>query len=152
MKLTNFGKMMIYRIYSLLAYIFPMLLVYFVFFFTGTPKTQVGFWGYIIIFMCLIFFKKVVMKAMTKQPMLTISIILFIFGLVLSDMGESMAIIGLASLIGALCSTIFLKVEKVYEANAYIAVNGNVNVMQRNPAKAIPDKEAWKIAYGVINE
>ena len=34
-------------------------------------------------------------------------------------------------------------------ANAWIAVNGNTQNLQRNTARALPDREAWRIAYGV---
>lgn len=152
MKLTNSGKMRLYQLYSIIAYLLPMLLCYFLFFFNSEPKTQFGFWGYMILFMVFIFSYKVIVKSMQKTPLLFGSILLLVFGLVMSELGESLSLISVFSIVGALISTIILKVENVYEANSKIAVNGNINVMQKNPAPAIPDKQAWKIAYGVLDE
>lgn len=152
MKMTNSGKMRLYQLYSLIAYAIPMIICYFAFFHSSEAKTQIGFWGYLIFFMIFIFFYKVVAKTISKVPLLFGSVFLWVFGLVLSNLADSMVLIGIFSVIGAVLSTIVLKVEKVYEANSKIAVNGNVNMMQKNPAPAIKEKRAWKIAYGVVED
>lgn len=152
MKLTNTGKMRLYQLYSIIAYVVPMILCYFIFFFNSEPKTQIGFWAYMILFMIFIFSYKVVVKSIQKTPLLFGSVMLLVFGLVMTELGESLTLISIFSIIGALISTILLKVENVYRANSKIAVNGNINVMQKNPAPAIPGKQAWKIAYGVLDE
>lgn len=152
MKLTNSGKMWLYRLYSIIAYIIPMLLCYFIFFFNSKPKVQFGFWGFFVFFLIFIFSYKILTKSLQKTPLMFGSAVLLAFSIVMSELADNVMIVSIFSFIGACLSTIILKVENVYQANSKIAVNGNVNNMQKNPAPALTDKEAWKIAYGVLSD
>lgn len=151
MKISNYGKMVIYKIYSVIAYILPMLITYFIFFHKAEPKTQFGFWFYIILFLCLIVGKNIIFERVKKNLIITAGVFMLVIGIFFSYMGEALTIIGVAGCISALTCTVFIKVADVYHAHAFISVNGNTQVLQRNPEPAIPEKDAWKIAYGVYN-
>ena len=152
MKISNYGKMIIYKIYSVLAYVLPMLATYFIFFHKAEPKTQFGFWFYIILFLCLIVGKNIIFERIKKNLVATVGVVMLIIGIFFSYMGDALTVIGVAGCISALICSVFIKVADVYHAHAFISVNGNTQVLQRNPAPAIKEKDAWKIAFGVYNE
>lgn len=80
------------------------------------------------------------------------SAVLLIFALVMIYLAEEMLLICTVSLVASVLSYFVDIVGDVYYANAWIAVNGNTQNLQRNTAKALPDREAWRIAYGVDGE
>lgn len=80
------------------------------------------------------------------------SAVLLIFALVMIYLAEEMLLICTVSLVASVLSYFVDIVGDVYYANAWVAVNGNTQNLQRNTAKALPDREAWRIAYGVDGE
>lgn len=77
------------------------------------------------------------------------SAVLMIFSLMMIYLAEEMLLICAVSLVASILSYFVDVVADVYYANAWIAVNGNTQNLQRNTARALLDREAWRIAYGV---
>ena len=148
--MTNLGKCRLYRIYAFLTYCIPMIIL-----FAVNNKAYMaggsafGFWAYILLFFCLIAFKNIFLKWVEKRATLVMSAVLMIFSLMMIYLAEEMLLICAVSLVASILSYFVDVVADVYYANAWIAVNGNTQNLQRNTARALPDREAWRIAYGV---
>jgi len=117
-----------------------------------TGGSGFGFWAYIIMFFCLIAFKNIFLKWVEKRATLVMSAVLLIFALIMMYLAEEMLLICTVSLVASVLSYFVDIVADVFYANAFIAVNGNTQNLQRNTARALSDKEAWRIAYGVDDE
>lgn len=151
--MTNLGKCRLYRLYAFLTYCIPMILLFAInhqAYMSG--GSAFGFWAYVILFFCLIAFKNIFLKWAEKRATLVMSAVLLIFALVMIYLAEEMLLICTVSLVASVLSYFVDIVGDVYYANAWVAVNGNTQNLQRNTAKALPDREAWRIAYGVDGE
>ena len=153
MKLTNLGKFRLYKMYSFIAYLIPMLVLFLVEHekYLSTPSYSFSFFGYAIVFLIIIAFKNVVLECLKKNLMLSLSLTLFIVSIITYYLADNLLLISFVSVIGSAFSFVVDKVADVYYANAYVCKDNN-GIKQKNPAQALSDKEAWKIAYWVIEE
>lgn len=133
--MTNLGKCRLYRIYAFLTYCIPMIICLQVnnkAYMSG--GSAFGFWAYILLFFCLIAFKNIFLKWVEKRATLVMSAVLMIFSLMMIYLAEEMLLICAVSLVASILSYFVDVVADVYYANAWIAVNGNTQNLQRNTA------------------
>lgn len=143
--MTNGQKAMLYRLYSFLAYLVPMMLLFFIN--RGkyiTDGGAFGFFGYIFLIFIVVSFKNTFLDLIKSKTLLTVSAILFLFSLLMKYLADEMLIITVFSFIGAALQLLFQLVADVYEAHAYITENG---IKRKNRAPALTDAQAWKEAY-----
>lgn len=146
MKLTNSGMSRLYKFYTFLAYVLPMIIL---FIFNqddyGTEEGVFGFWGIIIVMLCVIAFKNFVTDFFKKYRVLSVSILLLIIGLFSEFLGSQLVLIGVVSTCAAIVSLVFSHVGDAYDEHCYKTIDGEKVI---NKAPAISQKEAWKEAYG----
>ena len=143
--MTNGQKAVLYRLYSFLAYLVPMVTLFcinkdkYI-----TEGGAFGFFGYIVLVFVVVSFKNAFVSLIKSKTLLTVSVILFLFSLLMRYLADEMMIISFFSLIGASLQLLFQFVADVYEANAYVVENG---IKRKNRAPALSDAQAWKEAY-----
>lgn len=143
--MTNGQKAVLYRLYSFLAYLVPMIVLFcinkdkYV-----TEGGAFGFFGYILLIFVVVSFKNTFLDLIKSKTLLTVSAILFLFSLLMRYLADEMLIISVFSFAGALLQLLFQLVADVYDAHAYITENG---IKRKNRAPALTDAQAWKEAY-----
>lgn len=146
MKFTNGGMSRIYKIYTFLLYVLPMVILFVIKREDYTSDGSIfGFWGIIIVMLCVIMFKSFVVDFFKKYSILTVSIIVMIIGLFSRFLSTQLILIGVVSTIASILSLSVSVVADVYDKHAYKTVDGE-KVVNKSPA--ISEKEAWKEAYG----
>lgn len=146
MKLTNSGMSRLYKLYTFLAYVLPMVVLFIVNHDAyGKEEGIFGFWGIIVLMLCVIAFKNFVTEFFKKYRVLTVSVMLLIIGIFAEFLGSQLILIGVVSTCAAIVSLVFSHVGDVYDEHCYKMVNGEKVI---NKAPAIPQKEAWNEAYG----
>jgi hypothetical protein len=109
--------------------------------------TTYGFFFYIAIAFVIIAFKETVLDFIKKRVLLSVSVIFFVFSLVMLVFAEEMVYISGVSTLGAVMQGFVSCVADVYENHSKVMIDG---VMRPNLAKAISHKQAWAEAYGVF--
>lgn len=146
MKLTNGGMSRVYKLYSFLIYVIPMVVLFIIKKDAFSSAGGVfGFWGIIVLILCIIMFKDFCASFFKKQPILSVSIVLLALGLFSEFLAEYLTLIGLVSGIAGLMSGLVSVVADTYENHSYRMVDGEKVI---NKKVAISQKEAWREAYG----
>ncbi|MBQ7349252.1 MAG: hypothetical protein IJW47_04585 [Clostridia bacterium] len=104
-----------------------------------------GFWGIIVLILCVLMFKEFVASFFKKQPIISVSIVLLIVGLFAEFLATYLALIGIVSGIAGIASSVVSVVADVYSRHSYKTVNDEKVI---NKGVAISQKEAWREAYG----
>lgn len=143
--MTNGQKAVIYRLYSFLAYLVPMILLFFI----NKDKYiteggAFGFFGYVVLIFVVVSFKNTFIELIKSKTLLTVSAILFLFSLLMQYLADEMLMISVFSFFGALFQLLFQLVADVYERYAYVTVDG---IKKKNREPALTDGQAWKEAY-----
>lgn len=145
MKLTNGGMSRIYKLYTFLAYLCPMLALFIIkrdeF---SSQGGVIGFWGIIALFLCIIAFREFCVSFFKKYRQLSISLIVLIIGLLSEFLGDNMVIIGAVSTAASLISMFFSCVADVYENHAFRLVDGEKTL---NRGAGLKQSDAWREAY-----
>lgn len=145
--MTNLGKSYIYRLFSWCAYVIPLAVLFVVNRDAYiAPESTIGFFGIVIIALAVIAFKDTVVNAFKRSPLMTLSIVLLVVGMMMESIAGQLSLIATASLIGSCLHLVVDKVADVYHDRAYRIVDG---VKTRNREPALPDREAWREAYGI---
>ena len=145
--MTNLGKSYIYRLFSWCAYMIPLAVLFIINRDAYiAPESAIGFFGIVIIALAVIAFKDTVINAFKKSPLMTLSIVLLVVGMMMESIAGQLSLIATASLVGSCLHLIVDKVADVYHDRAYRIVDG---VKTRNREPALPDREAWREAYGI---
>lgn len=144
--MTNLGMCYVYKLYAFLAYMVPMLSLYIVnvdhYY---TEGTYWGFFSYIILAFVIISFKNSFINAFKTKTLITTSAVLLVFSLIMRYISDEMILICAVSLVGSIIQNFFEVVADVYYNYSYIVQDG---IKKRNRAHALPQKEAWREAYG----
>ena len=147
MKLTNSGKCLLYRVLSFLVYLIPMTILFIVNIDSYSSGGGIfGFWGFIVLAFVFISFKQNVIDMFKKQTLLSVSGVFFIFSLIMRFLATEMLLITCVSFLASLLSSFVSIVADTYELLSYKLIDG---VKQKNLDKAMPDKKAWAMAYGL---
>lgn len=145
--MTNLGKSYIYRLFSWCAYVIPLAVLFIINRDAYiAPESTIGFFGIVIIALAVIAFKDTVINAFKRSPLMTLSIVLLVVGMMMESIAGQLSLIAAASLVGSCLHLIVDKVADVYHDRAYRIVDG---VKTRNREPALPDCEAWREAYGI---
>lgn len=145
--MTNLGKSYLYRLFSWCAYVIPLAVLFIVNRDAYiAPESAIGFFGIVIIALAIIAFKDTVINAFKRSPLMTLSIVLLVIGMMMESIAGQLSLIATASLIGSCLHLIVDKVADVYHDRAYRIVDG---IKTRNREPAIPDLAAWREAYGI---
>lgn len=145
MKLTNNGMARVYKLYTFLAYIIPMIVLYIIKnkdFSSG--GSIFGFWGILVLMLCVIAFKNFLVEFFKNYGLLTVSLVFLIIGIFSDFIASELVVIGMVSVAASIVSLIFSVVADIYDEHAFKTVDGE---KQRNTAPAIPQKQAWREAY-----
>ena len=143
--MTNGQKAVLYRLYSFLAYLVPMMVLFLINHNKYiTEGGAFGFFGYILMIFIVVSFKNTFLDLIKSKTLLTVSAILFLFALLMKYLADEMLIITVFSFIGAALQLLFQMVADVYENHAYVTENG---IKRKNRAPALTDAQAWKEAY-----
>lgn len=147
--MTNYGKCLLYKLYSFLIYAVPMTLLFILN--RGAYKTEAsifGFWGYVILGLLIIAFKGAFLEMFKKRTVLSVSAVFFVFSLIMLYMAKEMVLIAGVSLVASILQSFVGIVEDVYARLSWIIAEDGTR--RKNPKKALPDKDAWREAYGFI--
>ena len=145
--MTNLAKSYLYRLFAWVAYVLPLLVLFicnreaYV-----STESAVGFFGILIIALAVIAFKETVINAFNRSPLLTISIVMLIVGMMMESLASQLSLIASVSIFGSCLHLIVDRVADVYRDRAYRVVDG-VKTKNRDPAMS--DREAWSEAYSV---
>lgn len=149
--MTNKAKALKYTLFSCLAYLIIMLVLFvwkwddYVTYADG--GTKIGMFGFLVVGLCLIVFKQKIFKLIeASNVMFTFSLVGFLVSIGVKAMSEELLLIFTFSLLGSAISGIFDRVTAVYKQNSTLVING---IEQPNKAKALPDREAWARAFGI---
>ena len=146
MKLTNSGMCRLYKLYTFLIYVIPMTVLFISKHDAFSSQGGVfGFWGIIVLILCVLMFKEFVATFFKKQPIISVSIVLLVIGLFAEFLASYLALIGIVSGVAGIASSIVSVVADVYNNHSYKLVDGEKIL---NKGVAIPQKEAWREAYG----
>ena len=145
-KLTNGGMAKVYKLYTFIAYLIPMAVLFFVRFGVySRSEGAFGFWGIVVLMLCVVAFKNACLNFFKNYRLLSVSLVILIIGVFSEFLASELLIIGIVSSVGSIISLLFSVVSEVYEKHAYKTVDGEKVI---NKTQAIPQKQAWKEAYG----
>ncbi len=146
--MTNRAKCRLYKIYSFLAYCVPMLSLFLVNRDAyRSDGSMFGFFGVVILVLVVLSFKNAFLQFVKNKTLISVSLILLIFAYFMQYVGDNMILIATVSLLGSLLQSGFESVAAVYDRYAYKMMDG---VRRMNRAEAIPDKQAWQEALGIL--
>ena len=146
MKLTNSGMCRLYKLYTFLIYVIPMTVLFITKHDAFSSQGGVfGFWGIIVLILCVLMFKEFVASFFKKQPIISVSIVLLVIGLFAEFLASYLALIGIVSGVSGVASSVVSVVADVYNTHSYKMVDGEKVL---NKSVAISQKEAWHEAYG----
>ena len=138
----------VYKLYTFFAYILPMTALY-IWKYDNFSKQggTFGFFGIIVLMLCVIAFKNFCLEFFKNYRILTVSIIILIIGIISEFLSSELLTIGIFSVIASGISLLFSCVADVYDEHAYKVVDGE---KQKNGDPALSQKLAWKEAYGYV--
>ena len=147
--MTNGAMKKLYKLYAFVVYLIPMLILFFARINNYVnPEQAIGFFGIVlIIFVSLYFSRQILDKGFQGKTPIIISGILFIFSFITQYIANELMIITGVSFVAALLSEFINQVSYVYENYEYKIIDG---VKRKNLDKALPQKDAWREAYGIF--
>ena len=143
--MTNYGKSIVYKIYAFIAYLVPMLILFFCNLSEYTSDSRLSFFGILIIGFLITALSGTIKKIFNYNISLSISASIFIVALISYYMGEKLLLISGVSFIGSALSSLVGAVADTYMRLAYIQDEGGRR--RKDTSKAISDKEAWRETY-----
>ncbi|MBQ3047050.1 MAG: hypothetical protein II988_06600 [Clostridia bacterium] len=146
MKLTNSGMCRLYKLYTFLIYVIPMTVLFITKHDAFSSQGGVfGFWGIIVLILCVLMFKEFVASFFKKQPIISVSIVLLVIGLFAEFLASYLSLIGIVSSAAGVASSAVSVVADVYSQHSYKTIDGEKII---NKGVALSQKEAWREAYG----
>lgn len=147
----NLIRYKLHKLYSCLAYAIPFGVLFGfnheAYISTSSGGKTIVFWGYVIVCFVLIAFKQKVITGFKKDPLLSISLGIFIVSIVMQIIANQLMLISGASVIGCFFMRIPEAVADVYYMRCY-KTEGDKRI--RLNTITLSAKEAWKQAYGGI--
>lgn len=146
--MTNYLKAKLYQLYSYLIYIVPLVILVACNFskYLKVPSYRLSLTGYMVLIFLLVGFKSKFADFAKKNTVLTVSLVIFVISLVMRYLADELLLLSTVSLIGAVLSSVIEPVTDVYLAHAYTDIERRIKSEER----ALPDKTAWKLAYGFL--
>ena len=147
--MTNGAMKKLYKLYAFVVYLIPMLILFFARIDNYVnPEQAIGFFGVVvIIFVSLYFSRQILNQGFQGKTPIIISAVLFVFSFITQYIANELMIITGVSFVAALLSEFINQVSYVYENYEYKIIDG---VKRKNLDKALPQKDAWREAYGIF--
>ena len=142
MKLTNFGKSVLYKIYSFLVYLIPMLTLFFINLDNYTTDSRLSFFGIIVLGFVLIAFCGTIKKIINYNLGLTINAIIFIIAIFAEYLGKGLMLISFVSFLGNLFAMFFGAIANTYYRLAFIT--DEKGRRRKDTSEGLPLKEVWR--------
>ena len=142
MKLTNYGQSVLFKIYAFLAYLVPMLVLFFCNMNEYTSDSTFSFFGIVLIGFIAISFCGTLKKIINYNLGLSVSVIIFVIALMSKYLGEQLLLISCCSVLGSIFAMFFGAISTTYEHFSFIVdENGR---KRKDKAEALPLSEIWK--------
>lgn len=120
MKLTNFGKSILWKILAFLVYLIPMAALFIWNFEEYTTDSRLSFFGIVIIGFVVIAFANTVKKILNYNVGLSVNAIIFLISIFAQFLGEQLCLISAVSFFGCLISMLFGAVGNTYYRLSFI--------------------------------
>lgn len=148
----NHKKFLFYKGLAITGFLIPMLVLFCCepSYFIRHKAFSVGVGGVTAGVVICIVLKRKLAEFVGKNPILFAMLIFSIIVTFLRNSLQLLPLIGWCSVVGILISGVFDRVADVYYAVAYKQISDKIRV--KNVAPPIPDKEAFKIAFGLTVE
>ena len=145
MKLTNYGKSIVYKLYAFLVYLIPMLILFFVNMKEYTTNSRISFFGIIIIAFVIIAFKETVRKIINYDLFLSVNVAIFVVSLLAYFLAEKLILITAVSFVGCVLSSFVGAIATTYYNLSFIVdANGN---KRKDTKPGLTLKQALKETY-----
>ncbi|MEG2001722.1 MAG: hypothetical protein RR107_01345 [Clostridia bacterium] len=144
--MSNIGKYRLYKVLSFLAFALPFAVVVGANFsrFIAFEATKVSLYGYVVLIFMVVAFKNKIFENAKKNPVLTLSIVMFLTAYIMKSFANELMVLSLTGLIGSLLSAVFDPVVEVFFSECF-EMNGQNR--RRITAETLSHKEGWKRAY-----
>lgn len=148
MKLTNKGMSIVFKGLAFLVYLIPMAVLFGVNY-AAYRKTEglIGFWGVVLLAFVVLALKNILLTAFKKQPLIFMSLTVFIISLLMGKISDQMFLISGVSTVAAVFSGFVSTIADSYTEHAYKVIDGEKTL---NTAPAISVRQARMEAYGFI--
>lgn len=150
MKLTNYGQSIMFKIYAFLAYLCPMLILFFCNIKEYTSDSTFSFFGIVLIGFVAIAFCGTLKKIFNYNLGLSVSAIIFIVALMAKYLGEQLLLISGCSFLGSVLSITFGAISNTYFRFSF--TNDESGRKRKDKSQALPLKEAWKETLYLTNK
>ena len=147
--MTNKGKAFLFKIYAFLIYLVPMAAL-FALNYREYDKDggAVGFWGIVVIAFVVLAFKDYVIAFFKKQPLLTVSLAVFIVSIITAELADQLALISGIAVVASLLSSFVSVISDSFMNHAYIVQPNGERSLNTN--EAISTRQAVMEAYGFV--
>lgn len=147
--MTNKGKAFLFKIYAFLIYLVPMAVLFAINYKEYDKDGGViGFWGMVVIAFVVLAFKDYIITFFKKQPLMTVSLTVFIVSIITSELADKLALISGIAVIASLLSSFVSVISDSFMNHAYIIQpNGEKSL---NTNEAISTRQATMEAYGFV--
>ena len=144
--MSNLAKYRLYKVLSFTAFATPFAVIIAMNYqmFVAFEVTKISMYGYLVALFILIGVKDKIIGTVRKNPVLTMSIVLFFTSVIMKNFLTELMIISLMGIIGSILSAIFEPVVSVY-FNQCFEYNGDR--VKRISSEDLSHKEGWKKAY-----
>ena len=150
MKITNYGQSVLFKIYAFLAYLVPMLILFFCNLSEYTSDSTFSFFGIVLLGFISIAFCGTIKKIINYNIGLSVSAIIFIISLMAKYLGEQLLLISGCSFIGSVLALVFGAIANTYYRFAFITdENGR---KRKDKSEALPLSEAWRETLFLIEK
>ena len=120
MKLTNFGKSVLWKILAFFIYLIPMVALFWWNYDEYTTDSRLSFFGIVIIGFVVIAFASTVEKIINYNVGLSVNAVIFIISIFAQFLGEQLCLISAVSFGGCVLSMLFGAVGNTYYRLAFI--------------------------------
>ena len=149
MKITNYGQSILFKVYAFLAYLIPMLTLFFLNLDAYTQNGTFSFFGIVLLGFVCIAFCGTLKKIFNYNIGLSVSAIIFIVALMAKYLGEQLLLISGCSFVGSVFALIFGSISNTYLRFSYITdENGR---KRKDRGQALPLSEIWRETLYISN-
>ena len=144
--MSNLGKYRLYKMLSFTAFIMPFVVIIAMNYqmFIAFEVTKISMYGYLVGIFVVIAVKDKIIGTVRKNPVLTMSIVLFFTSVIMKNFLTELMIISMMGIIGSILSAIFEPVVGVYFNQCFLY---NGDRVKKIVSEDISHKEGWKQAY-----
>ena len=120
MKLTNFGKSILWKIVAFLVYLIPMVTLFLWNYEEYTTDSRLSFFGIVILGFVVIAFARTVKKIINYNIGLSVNAVIFIISIFAQFLGEQLCLISAVSFFGCVISMVFGGIANTYHRLSFV--------------------------------